>query len=743
MKRNSNQVVLRMVFSLITLAILQITNAQIVYTDVNPGITSSGTYNLDLNNDGTIDFVIQHTSSTVTGKGNCKGQTGTNQYIKVTPLNNNQVLDTGANPKRMLANIIINNTQSSWSSQANQVIISYEPKCTYWCYWDQCGYSMLPLVNGQWYPSMEDGYLGLRLNYGGHSYFGWVRINISEGGVSFTIKEYAFNSNADQAIIAGQSSTEYLGISTVENPLCAGKSVIIPYIIAGAFSSSNVVTAELSDATGSFASPVAIGNVTSNVSGNISAVIPVLTPSGTSYRIRVRSSNPARTSNPNSYNLTMNGGVLPSGTIAVGEPYSTNICYGYVSLVSWADQEACNSYQWKLNGNDISGATSRTYNPIAAGDYTCIITNGAGTVTSNIITVNSSPGPDTIYSDFYDTPTVACGASVNLYAGTSGSFTYQWKRNAIDIPGATSYNYTATTTGDYSCVFTNVCGSRISNTITVYPDMIAPVITAAGSTTVCNPPVTLNANTSTGLSYEWYYNNEGYNNIYPLIPGATSSSYAASVTGYYYVKETNVNGCTRNSNIIFTLIGAPVATINASSGTICQGNPVSLYANIPYSGSFSYQWIKDGVDIGGAKDRAYIAKKAGVYSVRVSISSGDCSSTSAGVIITNGCNTGTTAARSSNNIESVSPGLNDIRLQIYPNPVSSSATISFSLSDVSKVSLTLFDINGRLVKRLADKQFNNGYHQITLDTKELNAGIYLLRMQSSEFIETRKIIVMK
>jgi hypothetical protein len=42
--------------------------AQIVYTDL-PDVTSSGTYNLDLNNDGTIDFVIQHTSSTVTGKG--------------------------------------------------------------------------------------------------------------------------------------------------------------------------------------------------------------------------------------------------------------------------------------------------------------------------------------------------------------------------------------------------------------------------------------------------------------------------------------------------------------------------------------------------------------------------------------------------------------------------------------------------------------------------------------------------
>ena len=38
-------------------------NAQIVYTDVNPDSTSSGTYNLDINNDGIIDFTLRKTNS--------------------------------------------------------------------------------------------------------------------------------------------------------------------------------------------------------------------------------------------------------------------------------------------------------------------------------------------------------------------------------------------------------------------------------------------------------------------------------------------------------------------------------------------------------------------------------------------------------------------------------------------------------------------------------------------------------
>ena len=46
----------------LTAILQQFANAQIVYEDVNPDVTSSGTYNLDVNNNGTVDFVIQHRS---------------------------------------------------------------------------------------------------------------------------------------------------------------------------------------------------------------------------------------------------------------------------------------------------------------------------------------------------------------------------------------------------------------------------------------------------------------------------------------------------------------------------------------------------------------------------------------------------------------------------------------------------------------------------------------------------------
>jgi hypothetical protein len=188
-------------------------SAQIVYTDIKPDVTTSGTYNLDLNNDGTIDFVITHTSKTVNGSKKCKGQTAINQYINITPLDHNEVLDTAANVRKMPANKTIDASASSWKNTSNQLMISSESKCTLFCWWD-CYYVMLPTSNGEWYPHAEDGFLGLKIVNGGHSYFGWARLSISDNDSGFTVKDYAFNSTADKAIIAGAKVTGVPGNRT-------------------------------------------------------------------------------------------------------------------------------------------------------------------------------------------------------------------------------------------------------------------------------------------------------------------------------------------------------------------------------------------------------------------------------------------------------------------------------------------------------------------------------------------------
>jgi len=766
MKRKSTKTIVQWVFSIVAAMSIQITNAQIIYTDVNPDITSSGIYNLDLNNDGTIDFVIKHTTGNKIKSNNCTG-TKTNDAIMVTPSSNCSVANykdnsTGKSfPSKLLFNSIISNAQN-WSGIKNQVMISYDWKCvrTEFCYYDCYWYYLWnPNLTGQWYPSNDEGCLGLKLTLGGHTYYGWVRISISDG-TTFTLKDYAFNSIPDQEILAGQTSDNYIGVGTitVPNPLCAANSIAVPYIIAGRFSASNTITAELSDATGSFANPVSIGSVVSNVSGNINVVIPALTPSGDSYRIRVISSDPAKTSYANGNTIiTINGqsyasgsnisivGGLFDGTIWANQ---TNICpdNGVYLRTQSSDSyysypsRPCYSYQWKLNGIDIPGAINFDYSPLVAGDYSCVITAAAGSITSNIITVTAIQQPSIINAY---TATGLCGDAV--YLTNTGSYgAYQWKLNGNDIPDVTSFSFWATTSGNYSCVKTNNCGSVTSNTIaiTIYPYVEGATITASGATAVCSGQVMLNANTGSGLSYQWYYRHD-YNSQITAIAGATGSSYMADQRGDYWVTEVNSAGCIRYSNIISIQIGNPPApTISPSSGSICHNSSIYLYAN-PASDSNSYQWIKDGVDITGASGYYYQAKQPGIYTVRVTISSGGCSSTSAAVEITY-CNTNSKASNASSLREDISVLSEDFHtLSIAPNPASGSAKVSFKLKEPGKVSLAIYDISGRLFKTIADKKFDDGTHEVSVNTNNMRPGIYLLRMESEKILQTRKFIVIK
>lgn len=81
-----------------------------------------------------------------------------------------------------------------------------------------------------------------------------------------------------------------IGSLSAAAPFCVEQVLNVNYTAAGYYSAGNIFTAQLSDATGSFASPTPIGTVNAITSGSINVTIPLLTPVGTGYRIRVVSS---------------------------------------------------------------------------------------------------------------------------------------------------------------------------------------------------------------------------------------------------------------------------------------------------------------------------------------------------------------------------------------------------------------------------------------------------------------------
>ncbi len=90
--------------------------------------------------------------------------------------------------------------------------------------------------------------------------------------------------------------------------VCLGQAFTIPFTSPSTFAGGNVFTAQLSDASGSFASPTVLGSITGTVASPIAGIIPGNIPPGSGYKIRVISSNPVTTvSTPNSDTLTISG----------------------------------------------------------------------------------------------------------------------------------------------------------------------------------------------------------------------------------------------------------------------------------------------------------------------------------------------------------------------------------------------------------------------------------------------------
>ena len=87
--------------------------------------------------------------------------------------------------------------------------------------------------------------------------------------------------------------------------------------------------------------------------------------------------------------------------------------------------------------------------------------------------------------------------------------------------------------------------------------------------------------------------------------------------------------------------------------------------------------------------------------------------------------------------------MNRLKLNIVPNPVVSSTTISFSLGKTENVSIKIFDVNGKLISTIAETAFATGQHQLHWNAANVHAGVYLLRIDAGDYMETRKLVVVK
>jgi len=125
------------------------------------------------------------------------------------------------------------------------------------------------------------------------------------------------------------------------------------------------------------------------------------------------------------------------------------------------------SYQWRRSGSDIPDATSSCYVATEAGSYDCVVSNACGSDTSAAATLTINMPPSVTHGP--DSATICQGQSHEfcVSAGGTAPLGYQWRRNSLDIPDATSSCYVATQAGLYDCFVSNACGSDTSAAATL------------------------------------------------------------------------------------------------------------------------------------------------------------------------------------------------------------------------------------------------------------------------------------
>jgi hypothetical protein len=322
----------------------------------------------------------------------------------------------------------------------------------------------------------------------------------------------------------------------------------------------------------------------------------------------------------NTINLTI--GPPPTPTITPNGPLS--LCSGGNVTLSVT---AAASYQWRLNGTPINGATNQTYTATTPGGYTVTVVypNGCSATSAPTMVNGSSVITPIIVAN--GATNICAGASIELIASGAGS--YVWNLNGSPIiPAVNAPNLIATAAGNYTVTVTNSAGCfATSNPTTVtVATLNTPTITPSGPTTICAGSNVVLSTSAVG-NLQWKLN--GANII-----GANGSTYNANASGSYTVTVTNNSGCSANANAVnVTVVPLPTVSIAANGPTaICQGASVQLSALA--SPGCTFQWKRNGLAQSNGQGATFMANSTGSYTVTVTNAAG-CQNTSNAIIVSN------------------------------------------------------------------------------------------------------------
>ena len=274
--------------------------------------------------------------------------------------------------------------------------------------------------------------------------------------------------------------------------------------------------------------------------------------------------------------------LMSSPAAVITPPLSTVICTPS-ALTLTSNTVANATYQWYRNGAAVINATQSVLSVTTAGTYTISITaNGCNTVSAPVVTTSLAGPSSSVIASRY--PIICSGDTLTLKSPSATSTTWQWKKNNVNISGASDSIYKATASGSYSVSVSNGCSSTLSTPINlVVKAKTTATITPLGPTSFCSgDSVVLQAPINVDYTYYWKRNGS-------VIANAIQSTYAAKLQGNYKLGLYNKFGCLKESTSLSIQVpcrnGDVLTTDNLLENIMVYPNPSSNIFNIEWAGA--------------------------------------------------------------------------------------------------------------------------------------------------------------
>lgn len=453
----------------------------------------------------------------------------------------------------------------------------------------------------------------------GFSVCGYSQITISTPSVGFT-----------QACASASFNTYNLSFSVA--PI-------------GNLAANNVFIVEMSNAAGSFASPVQVAtlpNATTSTVVTGSFSIPT-NAYGETYLIRVRSTNPAK--------ISGSPAPFPAYYAVHNQPFSINNNVGTVNICSGTnftlsiDNTGTPAsplyypqlkYKWYKDMVEIPGQIGASIPITQSGSYHVVTNYGSCVLNSysNIVQINIQNILTPVITTNDGLTTLCAGATKTLTSDVQNAgFTYTWYRDNVVIPGATTYTYSATQGGIYHLIINGGGCTFVTNDIDLdLIDFNLDIDPAVPTVIIPGQSLTLTGiNDAVNPTYQWYKNAAA-------ISGATQMTYNATQAGTYKVAVTEPAPCnnTKEATVVvnypnsFNLAVAPTAAYQSCVSTSATLNITQFEAVIGAGTTnlignaygYGYQWYKDGVAVAGATTNQLVVNSAlnnGSYTLKVTL----------------------------------------------------------------------------------------------------------------------------